>query len=73
MISSFFRRSTNIYSTIMFNFDRWNIDDTYQVPDFIKIVTRFTLNVFDDYEREAAEQGNLFAIPYAKETVRTTN
>ncbi|KAI3449959.1 hypothetical protein Pfo_006624 [Paulownia fortunei] len=50
--------------------ERWNIDETDQLPDYMKIIYRFTLNMYDDYEREAAKQGKLFAVPYAKETVK---
>ncbi|GFQ01962.1 cis-muuroladiene synthase [Phtheirospermum japonicum] len=49
--------------------ERWNIDEIDRLPNYMKIVYSFILNVYEDYEREAAEQGKLFAVPYAKETV----
>ncbi|KAI3449956.1 hypothetical protein Pfo_006621 [Paulownia fortunei] len=50
--------------------ERWNIDKIDQLPDYMKIIYRFTLTVYDDYEREAAKQGKSFAVPYAKESVK---
>ncbi|KAK6141551.1 hypothetical protein DH2020_024707 [Rehmannia glutinosa] len=49
---------------------RWNIDETDQLPDYMKIIYRSILRIYDDYEREAAKQAKLFAVPYAKETVK---
>ncbi|GFQ01960.1 cis-muuroladiene synthase [Phtheirospermum japonicum] len=49
--------------------ERWNIDEIDRLPNYMKIVYRFILSVYENYEREAAEQGKLFAVPYAKETV----
>ncbi|KAL3650161.1 hypothetical protein CASFOL_006564 [Castilleja foliolosa] len=49
--------------------ERWNIDEIDRLPDYMKIVYMLILSVYEDYEREASEQGKLFAIPYAKETV----
>ncbi|GFQ01961.1 gamma-cadinene synthase [Phtheirospermum japonicum] len=49
--------------------ERWNIDEIDRLPDYMKIIYRLILSVYEDYEREAAEQGKSFAVPYAKETV----
>ncbi|KAL3618141.1 hypothetical protein CASFOL_038462 [Castilleja foliolosa] len=50
--------------------ERWNIDEIDQLPNYMKIIYRFTFSVFEDYEREAADQGKSFAVPYAKETIK---
>ncbi|KAI3449960.1 hypothetical protein Pfo_006625 [Paulownia fortunei] len=50
--------------------ERWNINEIDRLPDYMKIFYRFILSIYDDYEREAAIQGKLFAVPYAKETVK---
>ncbi|KAL3618163.1 hypothetical protein CASFOL_038484 [Castilleja foliolosa] len=47
--------------------ERWNIEEIDQLPDYMKIIYRFTLSVFEDYERDAADQGKLFLVPYAIE------
>ncbi|KAL3650158.1 hypothetical protein CASFOL_006561 [Castilleja foliolosa] len=49
--------------------ERWNADEIDRLPDYMKTVYRFILSVYEDYERDAAGQGKLFAVPYAKETV----
>ncbi|KAK6119782.1 hypothetical protein DH2020_046473 [Rehmannia glutinosa] len=48
--------------------ERWNIDEIDQLPDYMQILYNFILRIYDDYEREAAEEGKLFIVPYAKET-----
>ncbi|KAK6164143.1 hypothetical protein DH2020_001007 [Rehmannia glutinosa] len=57
----------DLFTEIM---ERWNIDETDQLPEYLKILYKFILTIYDDYEREAAKQGKLFAVPYAKETVK---
>ncbi|KAK6119783.1 hypothetical protein DH2020_046474 [Rehmannia glutinosa] len=49
--------------------ERWNIDETHPIPDYLKLIFMSISKIYDDYERDAAEQGKLFAVPYAKETV----
>ncbi|KAH6770146.1 hypothetical protein C2S52_014949 [Perilla frutescens var. hirtella] len=50
--------------------ERWNLDEIDVLPDFMKVVYRFIMSVFEDYEREAEKQGKAFAIPYYRETVK---
>ncbi|GFP87017.1 beta-farnesene synthase [Phtheirospermum japonicum] len=66
----------DIYATVeeadLFNenFQRWNIDEIHQLPDYMKIIYRIILSTYEDYERDAAEQGKLFAAPSAKEAMK---
>ncbi|KAK4419562.1 Gamma-cadinene synthase [Sesamum alatum] len=53
------------------------MDDTYdnyatleEADLFTEILERFILNLYEDYEVEAAKQGKLFAVPFAKEAVK---
>ncbi|GFQ01033.1 gamma-cadinene synthase [Phtheirospermum japonicum] len=50
--------------------ERWNIDEIDQLPDYMKLIYRCVLRMYDDYERDAAEKEKLFAVPYAKQTVK---
>ncbi|KAK4419563.1 Gamma-cadinene synthase [Sesamum alatum] len=50
--------------------ERWDINEIDRLPDYMKIIYRLILNLYEDYEVEAAKQGKLFAVPYAKETVK---
>ncbi|KAL0435391.1 UNVERIFIED_CONTAM: Gamma-cadinene synthase [Sesamum radiatum] len=50
--------------------ERWDINEIDRLPNYMKIVYRFILSIYDDYEVEAVKQGKSFAIPYAKEAVK---
>ncbi|KAK6119786.1 hypothetical protein DH2020_046469 [Rehmannia glutinosa] len=58
---------TDLFTKIL---ERWNIDEIDQLPDYMQILYNFILRIYDDYEREAAEEGKLFIVPYAKETLK---
>uniref|UniRef100_A0A1W7HBY5 Putative gamma-cadinene synthase n=1 Tax=Scoparia dulcis TaxID=107240 RepID=A0A1W7HBY5_SCODU len=49
---------------------RWDTNELDRLPDCMKAVYRFILSYYEDYEREATEQGQTFAVAYAKETVK---
>ncbi|KAL0389337.1 UNVERIFIED_CONTAM: Gamma-cadinene synthase [Sesamum calycinum] len=51
--------------------ERWDINEIDRLPDYMKIIYRFILNLYEDYEIEATKQGKLFAVPYAKRTMPT--
>ncbi|KAL0419575.1 UNVERIFIED_CONTAM: Gamma-cadinene synthase [Sesamum radiatum] len=50
--------------------ERWDINEIDRLPDYMKIIYRFILNLNEDYEIEATKQGKLFAVPYAKRTLK---
>ncbi|XP_020551674.1 gamma-cadinene synthase-like [Sesamum indicum] len=50
--------------------EKWDINELDRLPDYMKIIYKFILNLYEDYEVEAAKQGKLFAVPYAKEAVK---
>ncbi|KAK4435853.1 Gamma-cadinene synthase [Sesamum alatum] len=50
--------------------ERWDINEIGPLPDYMKIFYRFVMSIYEDYEREAAKQGMLFAVPYFRETVK---
>ncbi|XP_011080427.1 gamma-cadinene synthase [Sesamum indicum] len=50
--------------------EKWDINEIGRLPDYMKIIYRFILNLFENYEIEAAKQGKLFAVSYAKEAVK---
>ncbi|KAL3645125.1 hypothetical protein CASFOL_010305 [Castilleja foliolosa] len=58
---------SDLFTKIM---DRWNIDDIDQLPDYMKAIYKCVLRIYDDYEYDAAKQGKLFAVPYAKKTIK---
>ncbi|KAL0459234.1 UNVERIFIED_CONTAM: Cis-muuroladiene synthase [Sesamum latifolium] len=47
--------------------EKWDINEIDRLPDYMKIIYKFILDLYEDYEVEAAKQGKLFALPYAKE------
>ncbi|KAL0459211.1 UNVERIFIED_CONTAM: Gamma-cadinene synthase [Sesamum latifolium] len=49
-------------------FERWDVNEIYRLPDYMKIVYKFLLSIYDDYEIEASWQGKSYAVCYAKET-----
>ncbi|KAK4383261.1 Gamma-cadinene synthase [Sesamum angolense] len=50
--------------------EKWDINEIDRLPDYMKIIYKFVLNIYEEYEVEAAKQGKLFAVPYAKEAVK---
>ncbi|KAL0389338.1 UNVERIFIED_CONTAM: Gamma-cadinene synthase [Sesamum calycinum] len=50
--------------------EKWDINEIDRLPDYMKIIYKFILNLYEEYEVEAAKQGKLFAVPYAKEAVK---
>ncbi|KAL0459233.1 UNVERIFIED_CONTAM: Cis-muuroladiene synthase [Sesamum latifolium] len=57
----------NIYKKELHDLSRWDINEIDRLPDYMKIIYKFILDLYEDYEVEAAKQGKLFALPYAKE------
>ncbi|KAL0435399.1 UNVERIFIED_CONTAM: Vetispiradiene synthase 2 [Sesamum radiatum] len=47
-----------------------DVNEIYRLPDYMKIVYKFLLSIYDDYEIEASKQGKSYAVCYAKETVK---
>lgn len=45
------------------------MDEIDVLPDYMKIVYRLIMSIYEDYEVEAAKQEKLFAVPYFKEAV----
>ncbi|KAL0413490.1 UNVERIFIED_CONTAM: Gamma-cadinene synthase, partial [Sesamum radiatum] len=60
----------NIYKKELHDLSRWDINEIDRLPDYMKIIYKFILNLYEDYEVEASKQGKLFAVPYAKEAVK---
>nr|O48935.1 RecName: Full=Beta-farnesene synthase [Mentha x piperita]AAB95209.1 (E)-B-farnesene synthase [Mentha x piperita]AEA49038.1 (E)-beta-farnesene synthase 1 [Mentha asiatica]AEA49040.1 (E)-beta-farnesene synthase 1 [Mentha asiatica] len=50
--------------------DKWDRDEAERLPEYMKIVYRFILSIYENYERDAAKLGKSFAAPYFKETVK---
>ncbi|KAL0419574.1 UNVERIFIED_CONTAM: Gamma-cadinene synthase [Sesamum radiatum] len=50
--------------------EKWDINEIDRLPDYMKIIYKFILDLYEEYEVEAAKQGKLFAVPYAKEAVK---
>ncbi|XP_011080335.1 gamma-cadinene synthase [Sesamum indicum] len=50
--------------------ERWDVNEIYQLPDYMKIVYKFILSIYEDYEIEASKQGKSYAVCYAKESVK---
>lgn len=46
------------------------MDDIDVLPDFMQVVYRLIMSVYEDYVCEAEKQGKSFAVPYYRETVR---
>lgn len=58
----------------MLIFLRWNLDEIDHLPNYMKIIYRLVLSIYDDdFKCEAEKQGQSFAVSYAKETVSTKN
>nr|QXY08399.1 putative viridiflorene synthase [Leonurus sibiricus] len=52
------------------HFERWNMDNIDQLPDYMQIVYRFAMSIYEDYQRDATTQDKAFAAPYFQETVK---
>ncbi|KAK4419564.1 Beta-farnesene synthase [Sesamum alatum] len=50
--------------------ERWDVNEIDRLPDYMKIVYKFILSIYDDYEIEASKQGKSYAVSFAKETVK---
>ncbi|XP_047948788.1 gamma-cadinene synthase-like [Salvia hispanica] len=50
--------------------DRWNLDEIDVLPDFMKVVYRFIMSIYEDFVLEAEKQGKSFVVPYYKEAVK---
>ncbi|KAL0459202.1 UNVERIFIED_CONTAM: Gamma-cadinene synthase [Sesamum latifolium] len=50
--------------------ERWDVNEIYRLPDYMKIVYKFLLSIYDDYEIEASKQAKSYAVCYAKETMK---
>ncbi|GER40755.1 cadinol synthase [Striga asiatica] len=50
--------------------ERWNMDEVDGLSNELKLMYECALKFYDDYEEEAAAQGTMFAVPYAKEAVK---
>ncbi|KAK4383260.1 Gamma-cadinene synthase [Sesamum angolense] len=60
----------NLYKKELHDLSRWDINEIDRLPDYMKIIYKFILNLYEEYEVEAAKQGKLFAVPFAKEAVK---
>lgn len=50
--------------------ERWNLDEIDVLPDFMKVVYRFIMSLYEDYEREAEKSEKSFAPLYYRESVK---
>ncbi|KAH6820629.1 hypothetical protein C2S53_020433 [Perilla frutescens var. hirtella] len=50
--------------------ERWNMDHADNLPDYMKVVYDFNMNVYEDIEREAKKQDKTFILPYYREAVK---
>ncbi|KAK4478093.1 hypothetical protein RD792_017358 [Penstemon davidsonii] len=58
----------NMYKKELILLMRWDINEIDKLPtDCMRIIYECTLNLYEDYEREAIEQEKIFAVPYAIE------
>ncbi|KAH6816226.1 hypothetical protein C2S51_021046 [Perilla frutescens var. frutescens] len=60
----------NIYRKELAELTRWNLDEIDVLPDFMKVVYRFIMSIYEDFERDAEKLGKSFAVPYYRETVK---
>ncbi|KAK4482417.1 hypothetical protein RD792_009572 [Penstemon davidsonii] len=51
-------------------FERWDINEAERLSDTMKVVYKFVLSIYEDYESDAVQQQKSYAVPYAKETVK---
>lgn len=49
------------------------MDQIDLLPDYMKIVYKFVMNIYEDFEREAEKQDKSFAVPYYREAVSPTS
>uniref|UniRef100_A0A1W7HBY7 Putative gamma-cadinene synthase n=1 Tax=Scoparia dulcis TaxID=107240 RepID=A0A1W7HBY7_SCODU len=66
-LSSF---TTRVYVVASCFIDRWNINDINQLPDYMKVVYRVTLSVYEEYEHAVSKQGRSYAVSYAIEAMK---
>ncbi|XP_011080334.1 gamma-cadinene synthase-like [Sesamum indicum] len=50
--------------------ERWDVNEINRLPNYMKIVYKFLLSIYDDYEVEASKQAKSYAVCYAKETMK---
>ncbi|KAL3649970.1 hypothetical protein CASFOL_006373 [Castilleja foliolosa] len=50
--------------------ERWDMNEIDILPDYMKTVFQFVVSIYEDVERDAAEQGKSFAAPYFKEAIQ---
>ncbi|KAG6435391.1 hypothetical protein SASPL_100263 [Salvia splendens] len=50
--------------------DKWNMDEVYRLPEYMRTVYHFIMSNCQDYERDALKLGKAFATPYFIETVQ---
>ncbi|KAL3323731.1 hypothetical protein AABB24_038072 [Solanum stoloniferum] len=48
---------------------RWDINEIYRLPDYMKISYKALLDIFDDYEKELSSDGKSHLVYHAKERV----
>ncbi|KAL9275713.1 Valerianol synthase TPS1G-like protein [Drosera capensis] len=51
-------------------FERWEISIVDELPDYLKIVFKFVLDIYDEFDLEMAKEGRPYAAYYAKERVK---
>ncbi|KAL8508344.1 hypothetical protein ACS0TY_018807 [Phlomoides rotata] len=49
---------------------RWNISCLYQLPDYMKIIYKALLEVFEEIEKEMIKQGTLYRLNYGIEAIK---
>ncbi|KAK6121266.1 hypothetical protein DH2020_044969 [Rehmannia glutinosa] len=49
---------------------RWDMEEIDRLPNYMKVVYRFIMSVYEDYECDATKQGKSFALPYCREEVK---
>ncbi|KAK4419565.1 Cis-muuroladiene synthase [Sesamum alatum] len=71
-INDTYDRYATLEEADLFNeiLERWDINEIDGLPNYMKIVYKFILSIYDDYEIEASKQGKSYAVSYAKETVK---
>ncbi|KAL8512920.1 hypothetical protein ACS0TY_019180 [Phlomoides rotata] len=49
---------------------RWNISCLYQLPDYMKIIYKALLEVFEEIEKEMIKQGTLYRLNYGIDAIK---
>ncbi|XP_042059110.1 cis-muuroladiene synthase-like isoform X3 [Salvia splendens] len=60
----------NLYRKELSQVTRWTKDEVDRLPEYMRIVYRFIIGIYEEFECDAAKFGKSFAIPYFKETVQ---